>query len=240
MGKKLQRVHFKDRSIKVHNKYVFCAIIDSNNSMMINGVPDITEFFTYIDELSQYMSDFLIDEELYNAGYSKRLRSKFFKVASSELLEKTYRNTKRTNGKYPVSSEKTYLYQNMYHAIFNSEDFHNGVVWVFGTPETFNDFKGLMDEMFICKVNHDFNEYYVNAQLWPLDVSGECTQKIIPKSVQIVKDEIAQLNKKIEVSEEILSDHIKIVHSKKNVKKQLRERVNNNKLFDYEFLTYKL
>lgn len=238
--KRLEKLFYKHRETKKRNKYCFCLVVDKDNKTLVDRVPEIPEFFERVDDMSQYNSDFLLNEVMYKAGYHKMLK-RYFKVVYPELLFKNFKNTSKESARFP--GERIYLYQNLATAMFNVEEFFNGVVWVFGDVEMLYDMISAVDKILICKVNESFKDIYPEAIVNDFEFDEDFIKRkgfpsgTIEKSKTSANyvDRMKNYSKATE-KVEILSDHIKMVKSKSQVKRELLKGIPN--IYNYHFISY--
>jgi hypothetical protein len=162
---RVHAIYYKSRPTRKKNKYTFCLVLDSEGKTVSNALPDIKEYYMRIIEMSMYASDFIQDSCMYELGLHKKIE-KFFKTVHPDKLKAEFKNTNKECARMP--GEKIYFYQNLTHALFQSEEFFSGITWVFGDVQLLSDMRGIIDKIYVCRVNGKFEDLVENCE------TGDC------------------------------------------------------------------
>jgi len=233
---RIKRFFYKNRPTRKKNKYYFCLVLDADGKMLANALPDVPEFYERISDMSVYASDFLADTRMYENGIHKKL-DRFFKVVHPEKFAREFRNTNKESARMP--GEKTYLYQDINSALFQSEEFFDGVMWAFGDLSMLSDMRYIIDKIFICRLKHRYEDILPEEELFELSFDEEefksygfieTASYASPASTKF--KQLMQTVKESKQEVEYFSEHIKLVTPRSEVKKRAK---NVPLIYDYMF-----
>lgn len=240
---KVKNIFYKNTVVKKNNKYTWCGIVDCNGRMLKNTLLNETkEFYDYMYEVSQGVSDMLIDRQMYLLGVHKTMQ-RFFKVVDPILHAEYIRPQKRERGR--LNRENLYIFSTYDDAFYNNETFTKGILWMMTSLENLQNTLPYIDNIRILRVNHDFVKLFGSdsVEMYTFDdiITDTFTEydnlvsEISVKNKQIA--ELKQSPKKISKTVEEISDNGMIFIRQNELAELPKKKVGN--IYDYSFVFYR-
>lgn len=240
-NKKIKTIFYKNTWVEKKNLYTWCGIVDKNGRMLKSHLlPETFEFLQHITEVTQAVSEVLIDAAMYDFGIHKKM-NRFFKLVHPTLHASYFKKTKRDRGRY--KGENIYLFQNYYDAFYNTETFFKGVLWIMTSLENFQNIYPYIDKVRVLRINHDFVEMFGenSCEAWNFNDIIDDVFVMNETLRSKISDDLKQLSKlkktKIETTKEIADNGMVFIKSNEAEKQKQKKDIPD--IFDYCFECYR-